>query len=304
MTEKRIPTQNAHERMRIDIFSDKHLFDMTKEMLEPDDRTDEEKKAAAEKEAEEYNAEWGSLDSKVYNCPICRNKGDYKYVRYYKGSITEYYCSTKECDCKKLRKELERLRSLGISIKAEKLTFDNFRHDTPWQEQLYSVSKGFLDRGNEFMIYISGQPGCGKTHICTALFIELMRQGKTSKYMSWIDTVQKLKRCAHNDEEYTRVINTYKNAPVLYIDDFLKPVKQRDGTISAANDADLRIAFELINQRYNNSLITIISSENSFSELENIDEAIASRIYEAAGGRFITYVQRAEDRNVRLANSE
>ena len=62
---------------------------------------------------------------------------------------------------------------------------------------------------------------------------------------------------------------------MLYIDDFLK------GRIT---DADINLAFELINARYNRreTAITIISSELDLGTVTKLDEALGGRIYERA----------------------
>ena len=62
---------------------------------------------------------------------------------------------------------------------------------------------------------------------------------------------------------------------MLYIDDFFK------GSVS---DADINLAFELLNDRYNSKRMTILSSERSVEDILELDEAIGSRIYERSKG--------------------
>lgn len=81
---------------------------------------------------------------------------------------------------------------------------------------------------------------------------------------------------------------------MLFIDDFFKddnPTK-----------ADIQNAFEIINARYtNNKTITLISSERTVDELKQIDEAIASRIFEMADfGEYAISVGRQQERNYRF----
>ena len=57
---------------------------------------------------------------------------------------------------------------------------------------------------------------------------------------------------------------------------------------------------ELINYRYLNKKVTIISSELYYQELEQIDDAIASRIRENADdGKFVLSIKRDKERNIR-----
>ena len=98
--------------------------------------------------------------------------------------------------------------------------------------------------------------------------------------MLWRDDIVKLKACVTDSEEYSRQIKPFKSVQVLYIDDFLK---------GKVTEADINIAFEILNYRYHNqSMRTIISSERSIEEVLDIDEAVGSRIYERSRGYYIT----------------
>ena len=89
-------------------------------------------------------------------------------------------------------------------------------------------------------------------------------------------------------EEYKRRINQLRNVPVLYIDDFWK------GTVT---DADINLAFTILNDRYNmKNKKTIISTEMSMEKILEKDEAIGGRISERAKG----FVLQAPDENWRL----
>ena len=92
--------------------------------------------------------------------------------------------------------------------------------------------------------------------------------------MLWRETAPRLKSLVNDGATYKEIMELLKKADVLYIDDFLK------GNIT---DADINLAFELINARYNDeSKRTIISSELSIGAVLNADEAIGSRIVERA----------------------
>lgn len=79
-------------------------------------------------------------------------------------------------------------------------------------------------------------------------------------------------------------------ADVLYIDDFFK------GKIS---ETDKTLAFDIINYRYNNSLVTIISSELLLQELIDVDAAIAGRIKQMSAD-YIVQIAYDDERNYRL----
>ena len=97
--------------------------------------------------------------------------------------------------------------------------------------------------------------------------------------MSWRDESTALKGLVTDSDIYTKKMNKLKSVPVLYIDDFLK---------GGFTEADLKLAFEVLNARYNDTkLRTIISSEMSIKKLISIDEALGGRIYERSRGRII-----------------
>ena len=77
---------------------------------------------------------------------------------------------------------------------------------------------------------------------------------------------------------YNKMMNRYKNARVLFVDDLFK------GKI---NDSDINIMFELINHRYFNNLPMIVSCEFSVGRLLEVDEAFGSRLIEMSKCRVV-----------------
>lgn len=218
--------------------------------------------------AQVMNNTEGSL--KGYNCNVCHNKG---IVYMYHGNEIV----SKDCECMKTRESLDRIKKSGLSNLLDKYTFDSYETGESFQKLIKGKAVNFL-RTNAKWFFIGGQIGCGKSHICTAIVGELLKQGKQARYMQWRDDVVKLKSHA-NSYEYEFLINPFKNAEVLYIDDLFKT---RAGEFPTS--ADVNIAFEIINQRYiNPDFITLISSEKTISDMLKIDEAVASRICEYAG---------------------
>ena len=202
-----------------------------------------------------------------YECPKCRNKG----LIFYVDGGHEMSC---ECSCMSIRRNIRRIKRSGLEGTIKKCTFDKYEATEDWQKSLLSSAIAFakgVDELEHKWFFIGGAVGCGKTHICTAISRELLLRGKELRYMLWIDDSTKLKGCI-NDEQYADLIYPLKNAEVLYIDDLFK---------LPPTPADIKLAYEIINYRYQNpKLITIISSERYISEIEDIDSAIGSRIYE------------------------
>ena len=107
----------------------------------------------------------------------------------------------------------------------------------------------------------------------------------------WNQIFEPLKKAKKKEEKLEEI----KRVEVLYIDDLFKT---KDDIPPTA--ADINIAFEVINYRYNNpELITIISCQQMFAELLTVDEATASRIAEMCG-EYSLSIARDIKRNYRL----
>lgn len=239
----------------------------------------ETREALLRLQAQDYNAGRGSLDD-GYDCPLCLNRG---MIALDDGSM-------RLCTCKDVRDSYRRLRKLGLFSAAQRLTFDRYRAQAPWQRQLLEQTQAFVQQERPGWLFIGGQSGCGKTHLCTAAAVTLMQRGHALRYMRWMNDSARLKTLAL-DAARGEMMDMLIQAPLLYIDDLFK---------SAPTDADRHIAFELLDARYcDDSRITILSSERTQPELEAIDEAIAGRIAERCGA-FALNVPRDPQRNYRL----
>lgn len=223
--------------------------------------------ARMQQQADRYNQAKGNLQG--YDCPKCKNRG------YFAGIVDGYEVMT-PCECMEHRKTLQMIAKSGLKDVINKLTFDSFNAIADWQIRIKTMAIDYVNDHEHKWFYIGGQVGCGKTHICTAIVSELFKQGKAGRYMLWRDEAVKLKANVNDSAVYQKLINPLKTVDVLYIDDFFKTEKGKPPT-----QADINVAFEILNYRYNSeNLITIISSERTIEDLIDIDEAVGSRIYE------------------------
>lgn len=240
--------------------------------------TAEEKLARAQKMADRVNAQEGRLTG--YDCPACRNKGFVEYVIDTTEQLgyPSYTTGSRECVCMAIRRSKWLLKESGLADLAERCTFDSYQAKEAWQMYIKNRAVTFVESGGK-VFFIGGQSGAGKTHICTALATSLINRGKSTRYMLWTSEAAKLKACV-NDIDYENLIWPLKSVDVLYIDDLFKPT----GANSQPTSADIRLAYEIINHRYNaGDKVTIISSERTVSEICDIDEATGGRIMEQAG---------------------
>lgn len=213
-----------------------------------------------------------------YNCNICKNRGYVFKIKELEGGSYTHVCT--DCKCAEIRRSIMRMKRSGLKDIIKDYTFDKFDAAEPWQKTIKSAATDYA-KSKEGWFYLGGQSGCGKTHLCTAICREFLLEGKQVVYMMWRDDIAKIKGLATFPEERQQMIDQYKKAEVLYIDDLFKTGRNTDGSEPKPTAADINAAFEIINYRYNNpALLTIISSELNEDELLDIDEAVGGRIFE------------------------
>lgn len=220
--------------------------------------------------ADAYNNRIGKLFG--YDCEICKNKG-------YIAKVINENEVLAECKCLKIRDTLRRIKDSGLEELLICSSFRNFNCYEPWMKQLRDKVECFL-KSESFCLFLGGQSGCGKTHLCTALIGGFIKKGKSARYLVWRDDSPKLKSLI-NDNEYTVTIDNYKKADVLYIDDLFM---QKDGICEKITDADVKLAFELVDYRVRNKLITVISTNFLIDKIIDINEPLGSRIFDMSRG--------------------
>lgn len=237
------------------------------------------------KNVDVYNSTQGKLEG--YDCPLCKNRGCFAQVVEYKN---DWEVQIRFCQCMDIRKNKQNLQASGLSALADKLTFDKYIAKESWQELVKQQAKSFCSQVDKWF-FIGGQPGSGKTHICTAITTHFLNHGLDARYMLWVKDYAKLRALKFRIDEYEQVFDRYALCNVLYIDDFLK---------GRPDDEEIREAFKLINQRYISGKITIISSEKSLADIINLDEALGSRIRQRTGQHYELNISSNQKRNYRL----
>ena len=231
-------------------------------------------------------------------CPICDGTG-FADV----GEVITGYHFVAHCHCGEMRQAQQRIQESGLGKALLAMTFDSFAGREEWQKRMLRTAADYASAVEDLKpgekapwLMIGGQSGSGKTHLCTATFGKLLDAGIAGLYMEWLPTCRRLKAVA-NDRDFDEVLRPFQEAQLLYIDDLLK---QQAKTAPTASDADVRVAFELLNARYNRGLPTLISSEWLSAELLAVDEATFSRALERAKG-FTLDIARQEGRNFRIS---
>lgn len=216
-----------------------------------------------------------------YDCKECLNRGWFERVDDCGYKFSE------QCKCMKIRKSLKQIEKSGLSELIKSYTFENYKEDSNWQSKALRMVQKYTSERSEWF-YISGTPGTGKTHLCTAICGKLLDDCIPVRYLIWRDFVPQATSLVMDTYGYQELMEPLKRVKVLYIDDFFKSAKGKNPT-----DGELKIAFELINDRYyNKKLMTIISSEIPIEKLNEIDEALGSRIFQRVGEYYLNLGER------------
>ena len=236
-----------------------------------------------------------SLTETQYKCEKCRDTG---WIE-----IDPATRSVAKCACQIAREAEARMKNSGLSEALENQTFDTFVAVNDYQTAMKETAQAYVadvlkskDNPRRPWLYIGGNPGSGKTHICTAVCGELLKANIGVRYMQWVDASRRLKGFV-NDESFDDAISEYINISVLYIDDLLK---QKYTPTPVFTEADIKIAFSILNARYLMNKPTIISSEwDLINQLLPADEGVFSRVYERCK-RYRVMIPRNAGNNFRL----
>lgn len=218
-----------------------------------------------------YNNSQGNLNEfDGYNCDECHNKG---FIARLDENGYEVH---RHCKCQKVRSTLRRAKRSGLGDILSDYTFDRFEALEQWQIDFKNKAQAFCEDDSARWFFVGGQPGSGKTHICTAIAAHYIKKGLNVQYMLWCEDSKRLKALVNDFTEYQNEVNKFKGVDVLYIDDFLKTQHGEQPT-----KGDINLAFEILNHRLiNPEQITIISSEKTLTDILTYDEATMSRIYQ------------------------
>lgn len=234
-----------------------------------------------------YNKSEGTL--KDYNCPKCKNRGNFMFLQE-NGNH-----SFRDCDCLKIRRSIARMKDSGLERQIQDLTFEKFQATEGWQKTVLKTAQDYADNPVGWIL-LCGQPGCGKTHLCTAVCRKLLLDGREVCYIPWREESAKIK--GMDGERRENAVRKLQQVDVLYLDDLFKMGQAADGS-TRPTAADIGLAYEILNARYNNKLPTILSTEKSMGELLDIDEALGSRIKEMSQEHNAVIAKKA-GRNYRL----
>lgn len=130
----------------------------------------------------------------------------------------------------------------------------------------------FMEKPKNFMVYC-GSPGIGKTYLCASLIDWALKTFNSFRY--WNES-ELLKRVRSSMDEYKGDYLTTLNH--LIDDDF---VMIDDIGSTGLTEWRKEIIFDAIDERYNNMKPTLITSNFTVKEFENVfHERLSSRLFD------------------------
>lgn len=135
------------------------------------------------------------------DCPLCDN---HEYTWIVHGNNRE----TKPCICANKRNSIARIRKSGLLEQIKRCTFSSFQTPEKWQEIVKETVMKYVSDENRRWLLVSGQSGCGKSHICTAACNEFLQAGAEVRYMRWIDESILLKASINSDVRPALILPT------------------------------------------------------------------------------------------------
>lgn len=204
-------------------------------------------------------------------CPVCLGVGFVHPLdnegRPIKTSLIP--CKAKDCLAEAKAHYLETATYLKIKGVSERLqTFESFkkREGTHASYQaFYDLAHGYTEKP---FILCCGANGCGKTHLAQALTITLNRRGTNTHFYPVPNLLQILKT-AIQEKKLDDWLDSLATMPALVLDDF---------GMEYGTDWEMTQLETVINERWQERRITVITTNKTLSDLKEKSPRIFSRM--------------------------
>ncbi len=200
------------------------------------------------------------------------------------------------CDCQEQKLEREqsdrlvRYSNLGLLTR---FTFDNLEHEG-WTEDpesralfkaAYQEAEQYAESPTGWLVF-AGPHGSGKTHLAAAIGNRCIEKGHVVLFTDVPDLLDHLRASfgPGSDTSYSDLFDQVRSTPLLILDGL--------GGHSATPWAEEKLR-QIINQRYNSQLPTIVTTARDLSE---VDPYILSRLKTPGLSRVLEVEGRSRDR--------
>ncbi|MEW6558389.1 MAG: ATP-binding protein [Elusimicrobiota bacterium] len=252
-------------------------------------------------------------------CEICGGEIEYRWVeantplaniwQIKESSWCELGCMT--CLENKNRIKLEQEEKRRFDEKVRRLitdsaikkrflnkSFENYElTEGQGQEKVFKIAKEFADNFKYHLeqgtwLCFLGNPGTGKSHLCSAIIQEVCKQGYSAVFTKTYRLLQSIKECWRRDAQKTEseVISELEKIDLLCIDELFSQF---------ISEVDKNLLFLILDTKYESKKTVIMASNESFRNFEELlGEKMIDRIYEC--GKFICFNWQSYRRKQRI----
>lgn len=151
----------------------------------------------------------------------------------------------------------------GIPKRFQDRTLENFITTVPAQARTLAIARSFVDaftRVEGASLILCGKPGTGKTHIACGIAHAIIDGGKSAVFATVLSAIRHIKDTYRKDSERSEsdAVNDFLASALLVLDEVGAQV---------GSEHEKLLLFEIINERYQRCLSTILISNLTQDEL-------------------------------------
>jgi DNA replication protein DnaC len=209
-------------------------------------------------------------------CPVCRAETEAEEKAKKDAEEAE----------QRVRNWERRLGQSGIPPRFQDRTLENFVAENEAQQKALTFAKSYADEFNEALktgrsALFVGKPGTGKTHLAAGIGMNLLKKGHPVLFMTVMRAIRRVKDTwgKGRDESETEAIAAMVEPHLLILDEV---------GVQFGSDFEKNLIFDIINERYENRLPTILMSNLPTAEVRAyLGDRVFDRMKEDGGARIV-----------------
>jgi DNA replication protein DnaC len=209
-------------------------------------------------------------------CPVCRAEVEAEEKAKKDAEEAE----------QRVRNWERRLGQSGIPPRFQDRTLENFVAENEAQQKALKFAKSYADEFNEALktgrsALFVGKPGTGKTHLAAGIGMNLLKKGHPVLFMTVMRAIRRVKDTwgKGREESETEAIAAMVEPHLLILDEV---------GVQFGSDFEKNLIFDIINERYENRLPTILMSNLPTAEVRAyLGDRVFDRMKEDGGARIV-----------------